>query len=123
MADTNRRSGIVFVKKSGRLIEAKGNWTYNLGQPKREAIVGANGETIGYKETGQVPYIEGEIVDNRDLDVVALLNTKGDTVTLELANGKVISLYEAWWAADGVIGTEEANIQARFEGLRAEEIR
>jgi hypothetical protein len=120
---SNRRAGICFVKVAGGIVEARGNWSYNLGEPKREAMLKADGKVSGYKEIGQVPFIEGEITDRSDLDVKGLANTVDSTVTLELANGKVIALRGAFWAAEGTIGTEEANIQARFEGLSAEEIR
>ena len=42
---------------------------------------------------------------------------------MELANGKVVLLRDAWYAGEGNVGTEEANIQVRFEGLSGEEIK
>jgi len=120
MTNPNRRAGTVFFKVNGIQHAAKGSFTYNLGASKREAIVG--GDTVhGYKETIQVPFIEGEITDSSDLDLGKLVNLDGATVTLELANNKVIVLSDAWFAADGDVQTEEANIQVRFEGIRAEE--
>lgn len=121
MANENRRSGIISFKKNGELLDAKGNFTYNLGQPKRDAIVGAD-RVHGYKEMPQVPYIEGEITDRAGLDLESFLNLTNETMTLELANGKVITLREAWYAGDGNVQTEEANITVRFEGMSAEEI-
>ena len=39
----NRRvGGILEVKIDGTLFSAKGEFTYNLGTPKREAVVGAD---------------------------------------------------------------------------------
>jgi hypothetical protein len=121
MANPNRRSGTLYFKVDGAPYSAKGSFTYNLGASKREAIVGADA-VHGYKEMPQTPFVEGEITDSADLDVKTLLNLDGVTVTLELANGKVILLRDAWYAGDGNIGTEEANIQIRFEGISAEEI-
>jgi hypothetical protein len=121
MANPNRRGGVIFLKVSGTLQDAKGNFTYNLGVPKREAIVGA-ATTHGYKELAQVAFIEGEITDRSNLDVKALMEFNDETVTLELANGKVIALRNAWYAGDGNIGTDEGNIAVRFEGLSAEEV-
>ncbi|MFP3943815.1 MAG: phage tail tube protein [Alphaproteobacteria bacterium] len=118
---SNRRAGIIFLKINGRQHDARGNFTYNLGVPKREAIVGADG-VHGHKEMPKAPFIEGEITDRGDLDVEALQRLDDVTVTLELANGKVILLRNAWYAADGDAQTEEANIQVRFEGLSAEEV-
>jgi hypothetical protein len=122
MSHPNRRAGTLFFKVDGTQYDAKGSFTYNLGAAKREAIVGSDA-VHGYKETPQVPFIEGEITDRSDLDLEKLLNLDGVTVTLELANGKVILLRDAWYAGDGNVGTEEANIQVRFEGLNGEEVK
>lgn len=119
----NRISGIVEGTVNGRLLQLKGNWTYNLGKPKREGQILANGRVPGYKETGQVPFFEGEVTDASDFDVVDFVTTDDATFTLRLANGKVILLRDGWYAGDGDIGTEEANIQTRFEGKSAEEVR
>lgn len=120
---SNRVSGIVEGTLNGTLLQLKGNWTYNLGYPKREGFVNANGKVPGYKEMGQVPYFEGEITDASDFDVPGFVTTDDATFTLKLANGKIIVLRDAWYAGDGDIGTEEANIQTRFEGKSAEEVR
>lgn len=117
-----RVGGIIFFKINGQQYKAKGEFTYNLGRPKRETVVGAEG-VHGYKETPQAPFIEGEITDSRNLSLEALVTAKGATVTLELANEKVIALRDAFYAADGNASTEEGNIEVRFEGASAEEVR
>lgn len=122
MANPNRRGGVIYFKVDGAQYDAKGSFTYNLGKAKREAIVGADA-VHGYKETIQPPYIEGEITDRSTLDLAKFVTLDGATITLELGNGKVISLRDAWYAADGNVETEEGNIQVRFEGLGAEEVR
>lgn len=117
----NRRGGILEVSVNGTIYDAKGNFTYNLGRPKREAIVGPD-RTHGYKELPQVSYVEGEITDASNLDVSALVLTDDATVTLRIANGKTVEFRQAWYAADGNIQTEEGNIQVRFESMDADEI-
>ena len=67
------------------------------------------------------PFVEGEITDQRDLVLSDFVNLVNTTITLELANGKVFTLRNAWYAADGNVQTEEGNIQVRFEGREAEE--
>lgn len=121
MAHEQRRGGIIYLKVDGTQLRAKGEFTYNLGMPKRDAIVGADG-IHGYKELPQVPFIEGEITDDPSLDLAALLRTENATVTLELANEKVIVLRDAWYAGEGTGNTEEGNIGVRFEGLSGEEV-
>lgn len=118
---SNRRSGILFVKIDGVQRDAVGDFTYNLGQPKREALIGAD-KNHGFKENPQTPFVEGEIRDASDLDLEAFLNIDDATVTLSLNNGKTIVFREAWYAGDGDVGSDEANIQLRFEAISAEEV-
>lgn len=119
MASDNARAGIFYVKVGGKLIEASGNFTYNLGQPKREGVLNSYG-VAGFKETAQVPYIEGEVLDSNSIDLVNdLLAVEDATVTLELRNGKVIALRNAWYAAEGQGNTENGTMQVRFEGRQA----
>lgn len=119
---SQRKGGLISLKVNGELHFAKGNFTYNLGLPRKEAIVGAD-RVHGYKETPQIPFIEGEITDRQELSLEALQATTDATVTLELANGKVIVLRQAWYASEGTGNTEEGNIECRFEGMSAEEVR
>lgn len=116
----NRRAGTLFVKVNGVQYDAKGNWTYNKGSVKRKAITGPDG-VHGYSEMPQVPYVEGEITDSGTLDLSTFQNIVDATVTLELANGKVFILRDAWYAADGDVQSEEGNIQVRFEGMDGDE--
>lgn len=116
-----RRGGIIQLQINGEIYDAKGNFTYNLGRPKREAIIGAD-RVHGFKEMPQAAFIEGEITDRSTLDVSALIDIVSATVTLRLNNGKVIALRQAWYAAEGTGNTEEGNIQVRFEAEIAEEI-
>lgn len=122
MAGKNRIGGIIALKVNGDIYFAKGNFTYNLGKPKREGVVGADA-VHGYKETPQVPFIEGEITDRNELSLEDLVTLDEATITLELANGKVIALSEAWYAGEGTGNTEEGNIACRFEGISAEEVK
>ena len=73
-------------------------------------------------ESPQPAFIEGEIRDSVDLDVAQLADLDDTTITLELANGKTIVLRNAWYVAEGTVGTEQANVQIRFEGRSAEEL-
>lgn len=117
----NRRAGLIFIKVNGLQYDAKGEFTHNLGAVKREGVVGADG-VHGYKETPQVPYIEGKITDKRTLVLSDLLGMVDATVTLEEANGKTVVLQEAWYAGDGNVTSGEAEVDFRFEGMRGEEI-
>lgn len=117
-----RVGGIIYFRINGVLHRAKGNFSYNLGRPKRESVVGADG-VHGYKETPQVGYIEGAITDHLDLDVQALVEATDVDSDLELANGKVIHAHQGWFSADGTVSTEEGEIQVRIESDLVEEVR
>lgn len=119
---SNLIAGVLEFKLNGEIQNAKGNFTYNLGKVKRDAIIGPD-RVHGYKAMPQVPFIEGEITDRSDLNLENFLDTDNATLTLSLANGKVIVLKEAWFAGEGNVQTEEANVACRFEGISAEEVR
>lgn len=116
-----RRAGLIQLKVNGEIHDAKGSFSYNLGLPLREAIVGSDG-VHGYREIPQVAFIEGAITDRGSLDVATLASGKDLTVTLDLGNDKVIVLGEAWWAGEGTVNSEEAEIPVRWEGSNAAEI-
>lgn len=117
-----RVGGIIEIKANGELYSAKGSWTYNLGKPKREMVIGSDG-VHGYKEMPQESYIEGAITDNSQMDLETLLTLKDATVTLTLANSKVIVLREAVFTGEGNVTTEEGEIAAKFSGKSGEEVR
>jgi hypothetical protein len=115
-----RIGGTISVKIDGEVLNALGNFTYNLGRPKREAKAGQD-RVHGYTETPQVPFIEGEVTDRSAMDLAALVMFRG-TVFLELANGKSIVLNNAVQTGEGTGNTAEGNIGVRFEGETAEEV-
>lgn len=116
-----RVGGIIQVQANGVLYDAAGEFTHNLGEPKREAMTGPSG-VQGYKETIQVPFIEGTIRDRSALDRRALVTMTGATVTLALPNGKVFVLRDAWYAGDGTGNTDEGTLDFRFEGMSGDEV-
>lgn len=116
-----RRAGLIELKVGGEIQSAKGSFSYNLGRVKREAMVGSDG-IHGFKETPQVAFIEGAITDRDNLDVAALVTSRDVTVTLTIGNEKMIVLRDAWFAGEGTVSTEEAEIPVRWEGANAEEI-
>jgi hypothetical protein len=117
----SRIAGYLSVQVNGEVYNAVGNFTFNIGSPKREMLVGPD-RIHGYKEMPQVPFIEGEIRDSSELDLATLTTLKDATATLALANGKTIVLKDAVYVSDGNVQTEEANIQFRLEGTKAEEV-
>lgn len=112
-----RRGGIIQVLVGGISVDAKGEFSYDLGLPKREAIVGQD-NTHGYKEMPKQAFIEGVITDSGSLDLAALVGQEDVTITVNLANGKTIMLGGAWFAGDGTASTAEGEIQVRWESTQ-----
>ncbi len=110
---SQRKGGTIQLQVAGVLLDALGSFSYNLGHPMREDIVGSD-RVHGYTEKPQVAFIEGEITDRGTLDLGALIDTTLATVTLSLANGKTIMLRDAWYAGDGTGNTEGGNVAVKF---------
>lgn len=117
-----RVGGIIQVKVNGEIYRAKGAFDYDIGTAKKEGVVGMD-EVHGYKEIPQIPYIEGTITDSEDMSLLDLSSIRDATVTLDLANNKTIVLRNAWYASNSKGNTEEGEIEARFEGLSAREVK
>lgn len=118
---SQRISGIISVTANNQAYDAKGDFVYNIGSPKRDTIIGSDG-VHGFKETPQVPYIEGEFTDRGSLSLVDLTTLENATIKIGLSNGKIFVLSEAWFASEGEVSTGEGNIKVRFEGKSAQEV-
>lgn len=116
-----RVGGIIQVQTGGVIQDAKGEFTFNLGAPLVEPVVGQD-SVHGYKETPQPAYIEGSITDRGTLDVKALVTAKNVTVTVKLANGKTVVLRNGVFAGDGNVTTGEGEIAVRWVARSAQEI-
>ena len=119
-----RIAGILQFKVNGEQYLAKGSFSYGYGRNVRTSVVGVD-SIHGFTETVIPAFIEGEITDDGNLDIDVLAQINDETITLELANGKVFSLEHAWnLNQDGIsVEAEESNIAVRFEGKRAKDIR
>jgi hypothetical protein len=120
MVDQKRVGGLIYLKVNGRQYRALGDFTYNLGEPKRESVVGADGYH-GYKETPQVAFIEGEITDTFGVDLRAVVRERDATVTLEKANTKTVVLRHGVFCHEGTGSTADGKFPVRWEGESAEE--
>lgn len=121
MAGEQRRGGFITVKANGKKYDAHGDFTYNLGKPVRTPIVGPD-KTHGYSEKPQPAFIEGAIVDSRDLDLETLLTLENATCVLTLSTGKKIMISEGYYSNEGTGNTAEGKIPFKFCGDEATEI-
>jgi len=116
-----RVGGIIYVKVDGQQIMAKGSFTYTLGVPIRKSVVGSDG-VHGYSEMPTAGYLEGEATDSLGFSLSDFQSITNATVTLELANGKVIAYNNAVFTGDGTAQTEEGNFKVRFDSPNVTEI-
>ena len=119
---TQRIAGLIQIKVNGVTQDAKGEFTAGYGTPKRTAIVGSDGKIHGFKEEGQVPYVEGTITDRGSLDLKALFNGTGQTVTADIGNGKTVVLRDCWYAGPAELKTAESEVDVRWEGGSLNEV-
>lgn len=113
--------GIIEVFVSGVRRRAKGDFRYNLGQPKLTAVIGESG-VDGFMSTPQVAFIEGEFTDETALDIAELVTIRNQTILLRKPNGKSVVLSDASFTGEGTASTREGNIGVRFEAAVGEEV-
>lgn len=108
------KTGIVYVRRNGIQQRVAGSVSINPGIAKREALPGHT-QVEGYKELPQVPFIECEIFEAVDLNVIEMLQGTAETVSAELNDGKVFVGRDGWFAGDGTLTSEEGRITCRWE--------
>jgi hypothetical protein len=114
--------GHLTLKVNGKLYNCEGEFKYGGGEYKRNAVLGTNG-VVGYSTEATTPYIEGNIFKKNisQKDITAIEDA---TVTLELADGTIFSLYNAWTVNDkgGEASSKDGKIAVRFEGMKKIEV-
>lgn len=118
----NRLGGITILTIDGRRYMIRGNVTSNIGQPKREAIVGLDG-VHGYKETPQAPKLSCDMGDSPNINLKdEILNMTSSTVQVELPNGKIHMYEEAFYDGDGNVESEDGKLDFSISAIRADEV-
>lgn len=113
--------GTVSVRVNGDVLRLRGNVTYSLGGLVREAVEGPLG-LAAFKVSGMAPFVEVETVDAADVDLAALQDLSGVTVTLQLRNSKTIVLNDASVVGQLEVSSEDGGFSIRFVGSSAKEI-
>lgn len=117
----NRIGGIAFVKWNGNQLALRGKARSNILPTKREGVAGQDG-VHGYKEMPRVPSFQMDVTYVQGSSVEELHKIEDATITLELANGAVHILRNAWFAEDSEVDAEEGSFPVKFEGLSGEEL-
>lgn len=118
MAKNKRVAGTIYLRLNGALLRAVGDFSWNLGLPKNESVVGATGND-GVKRTEQIPFIEGLVRTTAQFDPVAVATGRAETATLEIGSGATVVLRDATYCHEGTGQTEEGTFPVRWEGASA----
>ena len=116
-----RIAGVAYIFVDGRQYPLRGDLTVSIDTIEREGVAGMDG-VHGFTETPRVPFIEGAISDLGGLSLIVLQDMCDVTVTVELANGKVYILRNAWTSTAREFDAAEGQATVRFEGMSAEEL-
>ena len=90
--------------------------TYNIGNAKKEPVMGDNG-VLGYTEKLETaPNIKCTLADMVETDKTALASFVDGTVLLETNNGQKFTLTGAWVGNDLEINAGEGTLPVEFYG-------
>ncbi|CAM5771995.1 hypothetical protein LMIY3S_03695 [Labrys miyagiensis] len=111
-----RFAGIAYVKVDAKQFPLRGNMTVMPSATVRSGIAGQD-YVHGYSEMPVVPYVEGDFSLTTDWAIGDIKGITDATVTVELANGRVYVLRNAWQAGDLPLESADGKVRLRFEGL------
>ncbi len=116
-----RIAGTAYVKADGVQYTLAGRLTVSPSNTEREGLAGLSGPA-GYKETPRIPFVEGDVHTTADLKIADLEQITDATIKVELANGKIYLLREAWCTSALEIDASEGTVGVRFEGMEGKEL-
>lgn len=118
MADTtNRVAGTAHFSVDGVAYALIGEMEYNPSSVTRESAVGQDG-VHGYIEKPMAPHISATLRDIGGISVADLNAMTNTTVTLELANGKLVIGRNMWTVEDQTAKATDGSIEVKWEGLQ-----
>jgi len=112
---TQRVAGTCYFKVDGAQLETtlEGDVEASLLNVKRETI-----RPGYYKETEQTPFLKGTFLFTKEFPLDKLNTATEMTITVELANGKVATLSNAYVVGDTSIKNSDGTTELTFEGRR-----
>jgi hypothetical protein len=114
---TNRVAGTAYLSVDGVAYALAGELEYNPSLVKRESVAGQDG-VHGYKEMPVAPHISGTIRDMNGLSVTSLNAMTNNTVTVQLANGKMVVGRNMWTVEDQTSKATDGTVEVKWEGLQ-----
>ena len=119
----NLIGGKIEVSGNGYGYHTTGNFTLNLGKPKREGLTGPDQKVHGYKEVSQIPSIKGMIRKTRSMNISKdILDMTDATITVKGADGTRYLYESAYYSGEGTIELENGEVPFECEARSATEI-
>lgn len=119
---SNERGGVASVYVNGALIEVSAEIEVKLGAIVRTPKLSSNG-VAGFTTKAAAPEVTLEGIDGPQVSVLAFKAIVGQTMLVQLNNGKTYQLYDATQIDDPSLKIHEGNISdLKFTGSRCQEI-
>ncbi len=112
-------AGTAFFSINGVQYSLRGNLKVSLGDVERESVVGMDAYH-GVKETPAAPFMECDLTDRPEIDLNTLSELENVTITVNLINGKVGVLRNAYQMNKIELNAADGLYTVRFEGESGE---
>lgn len=114
-------AGTAFLSVDGRSYQLVGEFSYNPSSVERETLMGMDG-IHGTAEKPRPGEIKGKLRDYGDFPIAALNAMRNVTVTVQLANGKVIVGRNMWTVESLEVSGEDASVPVTWQGPTVQEL-
>ena len=111
----NRVAGTAYLTVDGLAYALAGDMEYSPSTVSRESLPGQDG-IHGYKEMPQAGHISATIRDMGGMSVQALNNMTNNTITVKLANGKLIVGRNMWAVETQTSKVSDGTVEVKWEG-------
>jgi len=110
-----RVAGITSMFVDGKTTAVTGEITYNMGYPKRDAVMDSRGVVVGFSEEAVAPSASVSMINTKSLDLSEMSQKTSATLQFALANGKNLLFSDAFTTigdGDAKAGTVKMDIGA-----------
>lgn len=108
--------GVAYLKIAGAQYSLKGKFEWSPQKFTREGVPGQDGPH-GFTKKPKIPSMKATLSDLGGVSVSTLADLENITLITELANGKVVTLMDAWVKGDITVNSEEGTYDVEFEGM------
>jgi len=123
MAGTERAiGGAASAKIGGRQVALRGSFKYSSQTKVKTAVFGQDGTMHGHTTKPRAPFVEMEVSHIKGWTVADYEEIDGQTVVVDLDNGKTLTLTNSIVVGEVDIDHEEGKTTLRLEGDNLDEV-